>query len=228
MNIKNILIVEGEQDKRFFDKFIASVNPSLSRKVEVKVATSKDLDSNGTNTQQGVLRTLGTLSKQLDDGTYHRLGMIIDMDYIQQGKVPIQKRTFEQVCNVLDSADFKTESIAFENEGTFFSNPDFSNPIGVWVMPNNSDEGYLEVWIERIMSSECTDHYEAVKIFVNSFDENHFKGHNLTKARIYTWLATQPKPAQDSCICLNSNLNLIDINSPFYQNFKAWLIATFN
>ena len=74
MNKKSILIVEGEQDKRFFEKFIKSINPSLSQKVEVKVATSKELDSNGTNTQQGVLRTLGTLSKQLDDGTYHRLG----------------------------------------------------------------------------------------------------------------------------------------------------------
>ena len=150
------------------------------------------------------------------------------MDYIQQSRIPIQQRTFEQVCNVLDSADFKTASIAFEDEGTFFSNPDFSNPIGVWVMPNNSDEGYLEVWIEKVMSSACTDHYEAVKNFINSFDKNHFKDHNLTKARVYTWLATQPKPAQDSCICLNSSLNLIDTNSQFYKNFKDWLIKTFN
>ena len=226
MSDKNILIVEGEQDKRFINEFIKREDLNFSLKV--LVATAKDFDSNNSNSKQGAMRTLETLAKQLDDGTYNRLGIIVDMDYPNGEKKPVQQFTFEQIKKALLTTGFETLSSALQHTGTFFSNPDFENNIGVWVMPNNIDEGYLEVWIEKVIKAECRSHYQTVERFIASFDNNQFKINNLTKAKVYTWLATQPKPSQDSCIALNHSLNLVDTNSTLYQNFKAWLIATFN
>jgi len=92
-------------------------------------------------------------------------------------------------------------------------------------MPNNQNEGYFETWVKMAMSSDQQSHFTQIENFIQSLGTSHFKNPvtAMDKARIFTWLSTQTKPTQD----LSKSLELIAASNPVYQNFKHWLVTTF-
>ena len=222
MDNKKLLIVEADSDKQFIDRFLKKEQIKLG--LNIKVVTPKDINPNQHyTTQGGVFNELSLILKQFADGEITQLGILIDMDYRLDKPLPIKEFTLNRLSYILSAEKFE---IAQDTaQGIFFKSEDFDNPIGVWLMPNNQDEGYLETWVKMAMSADQQSHFTQIENFIQSLGTNHFK--NLTtamdKARIYTWLATQSKPTQD----LSKALALADPNTATYQNFKNWLITTF-
>jgi len=224
---KNLLIVEGNADKHFIKEFLRCENLDID--LDVHVATAPEVDNNvNYTTKQGVIKALNTLIPQLNDGRYERIGTVVDMDFRHDSKLSIKDLTLVQLSNVLNQYDFNRDTKSIDNQGIFFMSDEFDHPIGVWLMPDNDNEGYLEHWIINSIKDKSMSHFDKAELFIENFDNTHFKSTTIAKAKVYTWLAIQKKPCMDLSRCLNSESNLLDRNSSSYQNFKAWIVKTFS
>lgn len=222
----NLLIVEGIGDKDFIQKFLNY--EGLDIDLDVRIVTAPEVDSAIMHTtKQGVLNALDTVVKQLNDGRYERIGVLIDMDFRHSSSIPIKQLNIQQLATKLSQHGFVQTIQPSDAQGIFFANTDFDYPIGVWLMPDNENEGYLEHWIETSALKTAENHFDIAEQFISIFDNTHFKPHTLVKAKIYTWLAIQPKPSQDLSRFLSPKYNLLDKQSISYQNFKHWLMVTF-
>ena len=215
------LIVEAESDKSFIQAFLR--HEKLNLQLNIDVATPQDFESTAYTTKQAVLQQLPRLVKLLETGQVSHIGILVDMDFTD--KTDIKSQNLQQISERLNPLGFHQRQQQNNNSGFYFENSDYDNPIGVWLMPNNQDEGYLETWVKMAMSADQQSHFTQIENFIQSLGTSHFKNPvtAMDKARIFTWLSTQTKPTQD----LSKSLELIAANNPVYQNFKHWLVTTF-
>lgn len=215
------LIVEAESDKSFIQAFLR--HEKLNLQLNIDVATPQDFESTAYTTKQAVFQQLPRLVKLLETGQVSHIGILVDMDFTD--KTDIKTQNLRQISERLNPLGFHQRQQQNNNSGFYFENSDYDNPIGVWLMPNNQDEGYLETWVKMAMSSDQQSHFTQIENFIQSLGTSHFKNPVIAmdKARIFTWLSTQTKPTQD----LSKSLELIAANNPVYQNFKHWLVTTF-
>ncbi len=215
------LIVEAESDKSFIQAFLR--HEKLNLQLNIDVATPQDFESTTYTTKQAVFQQLPRLVKLLETGQVSHIGILVDMDFTD--KTDIKSQNLRQISERLNPLGFHQRQQQNNNSGFYFENSDYDNPIGVWLMPNNQDEGYLETWVKMAMSSDQQSHFTQIENFIQSLGTSHFKNPvtAMDKARIFTWLSTQTKPTQD----LSKSLELIAAKNPVYQNFKHWLVTTF-
>ena len=215
------LIVEAESDKSFIQAFLR--HEKLNLQLNIDVATPQDFESTTYTTKQAVFQQLPRLVKLLETGQVSHIGILVDMDFTD--KTDIKTQNLQQISERLNPLGFHQRQQQNNNSGFYFENSDYDNPIGVWLMPNNQDEGYLETWVKMAMSSDQQSHFTQIENFIQSLGTSHFKNPvtAMDKARIFTWLSTQTKPTQD----LSKSLELIAAKNPVYQNFKHWLVTTF-
>ena len=215
------LIVEAESDKSFIQAFLR--HEKLNLQLNIDVATPQDFESTTYTTKQAVFQQLPRLVKLLETGQVSHIGILVDMDFTD--KTDIKSQNLQQISERLNPLGFHQRQQQNNNSGFYFENSDYDNPIGVWLMPNNQDEGYLETWVKMAMSSDQQSHFTQIENFIQSLGTSHFKNPvtAMDKARIFTWLSTQTKPTQD----LSKSLELIAAKNPVYQNFKHWLVTTF-
>lgn len=215
------LIVEAESDKSFIQAFLR--HEKLNLQLNIDVATPQDFESTTYTTKQAVFQQLPRLVKLLETGQVSHIGILVDMDFTN--KTDIKTQNLRQISERLNPLGFHQRQQQNNNSGFYFENSDYDNPIGVWLMPNNQDEGYLETWVKMAMSSDQQSHFTQIENFIQSLGTSHFKNPVIAmdKARIFTWLSTQTKPTQD----LSKSLELIAAKNPVYQNFKHWLVTTF-
>ena len=215
------LIVEAESDKSFIQAFLR--HEKLNLQLNIDVATPQDFESTAYTTKQAVFQQLPRLVKLLETGQVSHIGILVDMDFTN--KTDIKTQNLRQISERLNPLGFHQRQQQNNNSGFYFENSDYDNPIGVWLMPNNQDEGYLETWVKMAMSADQQSHFTQIENFIQSLGTSHFKNPvtAMDKARIFTWLSTQTKPTQD----LSKSLELIAANNPVYQNFKHWLVTTF-
>lgn len=215
------LIVEAESDKSFIQAFLR--HEKLNLQLNIDVATPQDFESTTYTTKQAVFQQLPRLVKLLETGQVSHIGILVDMDFTD--KTDIKTQNLRQISERLNPLGFHQRQQQNNNSGFYFENSDYDNPIGVWLMPNNQNEGYLETWVKMAMSSDQQSHFTQIENFIQSLGTSHFKNPvtAMDKARIFTWLSTQTKPTQD----LSKSLELIAAKNPVYQNFKHWLVTTF-
>lgn len=215
------LIVEAESDKSFIQAFLR--HEKLNLQLNIDVATPQDFESTTYTTKQAVFQQLPRLVKLLETGQVSHIGILVDMDFTD--KTDIKSQNLQQISERLNPLGFHQRQQQNNNSGFYFENSDYDNPIGVWLMPNNQNEGYLETWVKMAMSSDQQSHFTQIENFIQSLGTSHFKNPVIAmdKARIFTWLSTQTKPTQD----LSKSLELIAAKNPVYQNFKHWLVTTF-
>ena len=215
------LIVEAESDKSFIQAFLR--HEKLNLQLNIDVATPQDFESTAYTTKQAVFQQLPRLVKLLETGQVSHIGILVDMDFTD--KTDIKTQNLRQISERLNPLGFHQRQQQNNNSGFYFENSDYDNPIGVWLMPNNQDEGYLETWVKMAMSADQQSHFTQIENFIQSLGTSHFKNPvtAMDKARIFTWLSTQTKPTQD----LSKSLELIAASNPVYQNFKHWLVTTF-
>ena len=215
------LIVEAESDKSFIQAFLR--HEKLNLQLNIDVATPQDFEPTAYTTKQAVFQQLPRLVKLLETGQVSHIGILVDMDFTN--KTDIKTQNLRQISERLNPLGFHQRQQQNNNSGFYFENSDYDNPIGVWLMPNNQNEGYLETWVKMAMSSDQQSHFTQIENFIQSLGTSHFKNPVIAmdKARIFTWLSTQTKPTQD----LSKSLELIAAKNPVYQNFKHWLVTTF-
>ncbi len=210
----NILLVEGESDKDFFDELLKH----LGLIVQIKVAPPKEFGGTH-NTKQGAFNLLKTMLDSLADGSIGRLGIVVDADLVANGGG--LENTLNQIREKISGSGF---SISSEKYGTGFafehSNglPDF----GVWIMPNNADEGGIELWLANCVHGNSRGLLTHAKSVVASLPKpTKFKTTHLPKAEIATWLAWEKHPGQGFHRVFADQL--INENSADFSNLSNWL-----
>lgn len=216
----NVLLVEGDADRDFFKKICAA----LSFNPDIQVASPNDFDSKSRNGKQSVLNRTDILLKQfagLEAGNQKRLAIIVDADYKDDNGLGCEG-TVKQFSDKLNEHGF---SLDFANvtDGFIFKHSDGLSDIGLWVMPNNANEGMLEDWIRECIHPNEQPIFTHAKSVIDSLTSPKFKPIHKSKAEVATWLAWQEKPGHGLYWAAHSNNNLLDSSSHLYQKLVTWL-----
>lgn len=222
MNDKNILLVEGEADRSFFEVMCQhfSINPVI------RVAAPRDLTASLTirNTKEGVFNLLPELLKQLNDGTTEKLAVVVDADSLANGG-GFQKAR-DRVGSIVNPAGFDLVP-DWNAAGLVFGHNDGLNDLGLWVMPDNTGEGMLENWINQCLHPNEDALYQHARESIDAIPgAPKFKPLHRSKAEVATWLAWQKMPGHG--LYNAANPALLNTNAPLYAGLEAWLKHVFS
>lgn len=219
---ENIILVEGESDKSFFEAILKKI--SLTAVVRVYVPKDR---GTGYNSKQGVLNSLQTDLKNIQDNNESRLAVILDADSQPNGGL---KQTLDHFDNKVNPLGYFCEQSKNPNsqngEGFVYQHNDGLNQIGLWVMPNNCHEGMLEDWIKSCMHTKEIELFKhAVASIDNIPNAPKFKPIHKSKAEVATWLAWQTTPGHGLYQTIEGDL--LDVNNNDYQQLVTWLKTIF-
>ena len=215
---KSKLIVEGISDEYLFKKLCQKHG---FNNVEIEVDTPSVFG--GRDTKQGVLNILQVVIKQLEDSYIDRLGIIVDSDYEEDGGGV--ENTLRQIHDKIKDHGYSSSYKRFSNSGIYFEGEDDLPKLGVWVMPNNLDEGMLEDWMLSICHPDEQGFLTSVVQTVTAIPSPKFKKIHEAKAISNTWLAWQKKPGQGFSSLFKEGL--IDENHTNYKNWLDWMNEIF-
>jgi hypothetical protein len=214
-----VLLVEGDDDKYFFNKICTLFNLSPN----IKVAVPKDFNSQ--NSKGGVLESLPPLLKQLADGSLRKLAVIVDADYEEQYGLGYQK-TIQKITELVTLQEFvliqNTENHA---SGLIFENGAELANFGLWVMPNNQDSGMLEDFVKTCIKIDELSLFNHANQVVHAISEPKFKPHHYAKAEVSTWLAWQKQPGHGLYRAVHDEL--LDTDHALFQKLAHWLKQIF-
>jgi hypothetical protein len=222
---KNTLLVEGTNDQAFFKKLCDTLN----LKVEIKVATPTDMIQKAFNSKQGVLNVLNTILPMLEDenSSIQQLAIVLDADITGNNN-----GGFAQTITDIKDKAFKygySKTHKYCNGGIKIEHDDAGmQPLWVWIMPNNKDDGTIENLIKEIMHLSETDLFNKAHETVKSIKNHKFSKESIVKAEIATWLAWQKQPGRTPAYTLKDSEKLIDIEHINFMNLKKWLSEAFN
>ena len=206
------LLVEGEADRSFFE----AVCKTLGLHDLVTVAPPKDIGGSH-NSKEGVFNLLHTLLNQLDDAQITRLAVVVDADSEDNGGG--YQCAIDEVTKIVESHGFTLRSNPIA--GVLFQHDDGLADFGLWVMPNNGDEGMLEDWIKSCVQSKEHKLFTHAKEVVGELSPPKFKPIHRSKAEVATWLAWQKQPGHGLYRAVEDQL--IDTNSALFKELRFWL-----
>jgi hypothetical protein len=220
INKSHVLLVEGEDDRGFFEQ----VCKTLQLNPKIEVAPPKDYqddyEENLRNGKQGALKLLDNLLPELldEEAITKRLAIIIDADYKTANGLGYQK-TLAQIFDIANEYGFNLSEN--QNNGLIFKHEGDAINFGVWIMPNNKDEGMLEDFIKNCIHNEEQVLFNHASDTVNKLSDKKFKDHHYSKAEIATWLAWQKIPSHGLYIAIKDKL--LDNDNRLFQQLGDWL-----
>ena len=217
-NRRKILLVEGEADKGFFEQ----ICKSLELDTEVRVASPKDLEG-VRNSKQGVFNLLPTLLPLLliEEGLTH-IAIIVDADYLALNGLGYQK-TIERVSDIVRPFGFEfDQNVA---SGILYKHSDGLADFGLWIMPDNQNEGMLEDWIKTCVSQNEQTLFKQAQDVVKDITNPKFSSHLTSKAEVATWLAWQKQPVHGLYAVITDDL--LNDEHPLFQELTDWLLKVF-
>ena len=219
MSAHNVLLVEGEADRGFFEALCKRWHLA----VLVKVSTPRDAGQ-AKDTKQAAFEALEkSYLPQLADGQIERLAIAVDADQHANGGGFV--RTLNQLTQRLTPAGYQQRAGSGAG-GFLFAHNDGLNDLGAWVMPNNADDGMLEDWIQLNLHPGEAALMQHAKTSIDQIPGGpKFKPLRRSKAEVATWLAWQSEP--DHGLWQVAKSDLLDDAAPQLQALKAWLMRVF-
>lgn len=213
-----MLLVEGPNDKAFFEAF-------LKKHALDKIITTHPPKTVGGNynSKQGAINILPTLTQNLIDGNTERLGLIVDSDSIANGGG--LTTTLEQIAHKLEPYAYQTKPTPCKKGGFIFKNNDGLPNIGVWIMPNNKDEGAIEDWVSQLVVTSQKPLFSKACDAVNKIPNPLFPQTRIKKAEVATWLAWQKLPGKGLHYTIDGDL--LDVSAKHYTGLLSWINEIF-
>ncbi len=230
--MRKILFTEGEVDSYFIQSLLKFFNLKLGINIEPKAGIEK-LHKYFKSTD---------LIKELNDGNIQRFAIIADADSFEQNKRGFnnsRQTLIEHLNPILQELGIATFPSTIDSnnlgKGEIYKNQDIT--VGLWIMPNHQNDGYLETFISNTINLNQKLHHDLTQADLKDYathclnqlkvkEIQLFKEYYQDKANLYTWLAWQKKPTQ----YLNNIIeaDLLDTNTESIQNFKQWLVDCFS
>lgn len=221
---QRILLVEGQDDRDFFQKVICQLKLS----VNIEPETPKDFcqtESDGID----VLRTRAlpiALKRIQEEGRITRLAVIADADAQEQGYGFAKRR--EQITSVLRDYGYDIPQLPEKIvKGEIFTHPDEYTPVGLWIMPTHRDDGMLEDLLLGNLNNTTQQSLlaKADEAISGLGELRTFKDTHLSKARLSTLLAWQKKPGTSAGKAYQAGVFANDSAALFA--FTHWLQQVF-
>ncbi|MCJ2035953.1 DUF3226 domain-containing protein [Methylobacterium sp. J-068] len=186
MRQDRVLLVEGPNDKFFFEAMCRSLGLSTI----VKVASPQDIAGPKVfNNKGGIFKILPLLISQMNDGSIASLGVIVDADTSATHGMGVEK-TLELFAQKIEKDGFRDRRRVGDQGGYVFKNNDGLGDIGLWIMPDNQSEGMLENWVySTARGSERADIAHAEKAIATLPGQIKFKEIHRIKAITSVWMS---------------------------------------
>lgn len=232
INHAHILLVESETDRGFMEQVCKKANLATYPKFQIageneeaekiKIGKPKDFDQSAWNSKQGVLNLLKAFLPDLIDRAIQKLAIIVDADYNATNGLGFHG-VLEQIKT--NAKEFHFEIAKQSHEGIIFKHQDNEMiKFGVWIMPNNNDDGELEDFIKSCIKEdekgETGLFHHAIQT-VKNLPQQRFDSTDTTKAEIATWLAWQTIPGHGLYVSVKDSL--LDENSLLFEHLSNWL-----
>ena len=153
------------------------------------------------------------------------IGIIVDADFKENGGIAAR---WQRISDVVKARFPKLDLSSYSPNpnGIIIKNENYPT-IGVWIMPDNQNEGYLEHFLTQLIDKEDFMYENATKTVKDLYENNkHLKEIRKQKANIYTWLAWQEEPGQSFGTAIKSNI--LNAKGEAIQPFLNWLKDTFD
>ena len=219
MSQKNILLVEGDADRGFFEALLQRWRFPVKA---VDVCTPRDAGRHKNSKQAAFDVIQKTYLPQLADGQIGRLAVVVDADRAEHGDGHV--RTLQKLADMLKSFNYAAQQSSAP--GLIFQHGDGLADIGAWVMPDNAGDGMLEDWIKRSIHPREAGLMNHVRSAIDQIPGGHkFKPLRRSKAEVATWLAWQENP--DHGLWQAAEADLLNESAPLLSGFKDWLGRVF-
>jgi len=176
MSGKSVLLVEGRDDEHVVKSICG----------HFKLGEIKNIRE-----QKGIGRLLTGLPIYLKESDVSALGIIVDADNDRISR-------WQSVAAHLKKSGYCGISDGPDKEGTIImppAGPKQRPKIGVWVMPDNQSNGYLEDFLRRLINPD-ESLYSYAKNVVEKLPEKRFNDVHTSKAIMHSWLAWQKEPGK--------------------------------
>lgn len=220
-NFYNIIIVEGIADKGLFEQVCNALDLS---ETQIQIAPPKELNGRR-NSKEGIFHILPSILLQQGGDKTLKIAVIIDADYATHHGLGY-KRTLERFENIVQEYGYSLKNNNDDKIGLLFESDEGFSDLGLWIMPNNKDEGMLEDWIKSCISEKERIFFQQASDAVKNLPNQKFGEHSRTKAEIATWLAWQKKPGEGLYATMIKNKEgerLLDTQQPLFQALARWL-----
>lgn len=201
--MNQILLVEGKDDLFVFSNIFEKHKVKESFKI-------KDKD--------GIDQLLKSIPIYLKTDN-SSIGIIIDSDSNINGR-------WDQLRSIFLEQGY-TIPKTIETDG-FIGEHDDLPTIGVWLMPNNQNNGMLEDFIQFLIPEDdrLMPYVDNVLNELESNDVNLYKTIHKSKAKIHTWLAWQESPGTPMGLAINKTY--LNTNNDLCIAFVNWTNRLFN
>lgn len=199
---KSVLLLEGNDDCNIIDKFYK----------DNKININFGFCNCGSDFK--VLNKLDSLLRK--DGAPEVIGVILDAD------TDTDKR-FQNVKDIVK--DFYKLPNSMPKDGLVHKENGVPK-LGIWIMPNNKDNGALEEFYLTLATDIDTGFIDGVIQQAENKNLTSFKPQHRNKAIMHTYFAWQDSPNSP----LHKSINKIALNNDaeVAQKFKSWLERLFS
>lgn len=173
--------------------------------------------------QAGSISKVNTvLEIALNRSDINNLGIIVDANQVGVGA-----RLDSLLATIASTLDIEIsrENAMPENAFIWQAFPDFK--IGIWIMPNNQDTGYLEHFLTELIPQN-DETFQFAKEKVDELIEKdycNFTPIKKQKALLHTYLAWQQSPGLPMGTAVQSNY--LNASLAAANNFENWFKAVF-
>ncbi len=201
--MNKILLVEGQNDLHVFKNIFKKHNVNESFDVKDKEGLDK------------LLISIPILLKTDID----IIGIVIDAD------VNISSR-WDSIKNIFDKAGYSMPDTPTEN-GLIVKK--YNSPtVGIWIMPDNAENGMLEDFVKFLIpaNDDLLPEVEDALLSIEDKDLNRYKPIHKSKAKINTWLAWQEDPGTPMGLAIEKTY--LTTNNKLCKLFVEWINKLFN
>ncbi|NEP63042.1 MAG: hypothetical protein F6K31_40060 [Symploca sp. SIO2G7] len=208
----NLLLVEGEQEKRTI--------PYLMEANGVDWGTKKDpavyIEPLGGDTN---VIDSSLISAELKASGLRALGLMVDADDNPSGRWQSVRNSC--LAAIPDIPEQLPET------GLIHSLPN-DIKFGVWIMPDNQMRGMLETFLAYMIPNESEPLWKYAQEAVSAAKNQNapFKDKHVDKAHIFTWLAWQEPPGRQLHNAIMEKI--LDPKHPKAQTFVNWFKSLYS
>ncbi|GAB2519929.1 DUF3226 domain-containing protein [Spirosoma aerophilum] len=218
MATKNLL-VEGAFDKHVIWEIVKNTTTVLA---ETNIQPFKKRDETGVkDDEQGIYALLKTLPTTINAAYPDDIiGVVIDADSSSSGR-------WERILQILTTLGYKNLPDSFL-AGLVVASDEALPRIGVWMMPDNEDEGVIETFIRRIIHEQdkLQPEVDAALSGLKTKELQFFSDVHRPKAFIRTWLAWQKSPGISPGTAIS--MKVLTTDADLCLRFVSWLTLLFN
>ncbi len=172
---------------------------------------------------KGVSNVRKTLAQQINDPTITNVGIIVDANSKgTKARFDSIKSTLTQYLPTVENWDYVASSPA-----GWVADVAPSFRVGLWVMPNNKDDGYFEHFLTELIAPEDESFLAAQEMLtsIQKSKNQRFPDLRAQKALLALFLAIQEEPGMSAVTALRKGL--LRHKHPAARLFVDWYENTF-